>query len=185
MQKRSRAAVAIAVVALIAAAVLIAALRLREGAAGPVYPLALTTFSQNDVRVDLRLERDSGGRILLAAIYTPLREKFYLYGASLPRRGIEGVGRPTLLELPGDSALQAAGPVEESAAAQLTPIKGFDQPFPIYPEGPVALRLPVKLPTQPGEAKVAITYMSCSKEGICLPPVVNQVLTVTVPGGGR
>src|SRR5262249_14653884 len=103
------------------------------------------TITQNHVEVNINLGAHALGHMFLAATYKPLDAGFHLYSKDLPRTGIDGVGRPTLLELPAQSGLQAAGTVTDSVPANPVKIEGLDQPFPIYPDGPVTLRVPVKL----------------------------------------
>src|SRR5437868_7459620 len=74
----------------------------------------LDTITQNHVQVDINLEADSLGHMILAATYKPLDAGFHLYSKDLPRTGIDGVGRPTLLEVAPSSGLQATGAVADS-----------------------------------------------------------------------
>src|SRR5258708_826917 len=96
------------------------------------------TFTQNGVTVEVHLEGDEQQGLVLVATYTPLQHGYHLYSKDLPRTGINGVGRPTLLEIsPSDNgALSAAGDLAESVAAEPEIIEGFDEPFMVYPEGP-------------------------------------------------
>ncbi len=140
------------------------------------------TFTQNGVTVEVHLEGDEQQGLVLVATYTPLQHGYHLYSKDLPRTGINGVGRPTLLEIsPSDNgALSAAGDLAESVAAEPEIIEGFDEPFMVYPEGPVTLRLPVSRPPgiAPGATTaLAFTYMACSG-GNCLAPVVGKIVSV-------
>ncbi|MEZ0397383.1 MAG: hypothetical protein ABWK53_13260 [Anaerolineales bacterium] len=143
--------------------------------------LPLAAFSQNQVEVEIFLEIDAAGGTCLAATFTPLEDGAHLYALDLPRRGVDGVGRPTLLELPPDSPLQALGPLTASAVASAEDASSPD--LRTYPPGPVTLHLPVALP--PGaawtETQVSVTYMVC-KGGNCRPPVENRLVTVRLPG---
>ena len=143
-------------------------------------PVPLNTFTKHGVTVDLALETDSAGQAILAARYTPLREHFHLYSKELPRVGLHGAGRPTLLELPPTSSLQTLGPLTADLPSQDYQIEGFPQPFPIYPEGPVTLRLPIA--GAEVRATLLLTYMSCSSTGICLPPVEAEPVALALPG---
>ena len=144
----------------------------------------LDTITQNHVQVDINLEADSLGHMILAATYKPLDEGFHLYSKDLPRTGIDGVGRPTLLELPPSSGLQPTGTVTDSVPADPVKIEGMDQPFPIYPNGPVTLRVPVKLTNaDTRQAELSISYMACSLTGGCYPPVMDKVISVQLPQG--
>lgn len=143
--------------------------------------LALASFSQNYVEVRIVLEIDSDGTAWLAATFTPLDAGAHLYALDLPRDGVNGVGRPTLLELPAGSQMQALGPLTASAVATAEEPSLPD--LHVYPPGPVTLRLPVALP--PGadwvETQVSVTYMSC-KGSACRPPLMNYLVGVRVPG---
>ena len=136
----------------------------------------LNSFTQNHVQVDIDLERDPSGQTYLAATYKPLDATFHLYSKDLPRNGIDGVGRPTLLELTGGA--QSAGNLTDSVTATNMAVDGFDAPFPIYPDGPVTLRLPIK--AEPGSSSVdlSLTYMACSLTGGCFPPVIDKRISV-------
>ena len=143
-------------------------------------PLALAEASENDVSVSLRLELDSVGQVWLAGTFTP-KAGFHLYSKDLPLEGVQGLGRPTLLELTSDSHLQVAGELSESVTAQQ--LEGAPEGLLVYPTGPVTLRLPVTLPEDSGwsDDQVSVTYTACS-ETTCLPPVVGKLIPVRVPG---
>ena len=144
----------------------------------------LDTITQNHVQVDINLEADSLGHMILAATYKPLDAGFHLYSKDLPITGIDGVGRPTLLELPPQGGFQSSGAVAESVPANTVKIQGMDQPFPIYPDGPITLRVPVKLTNaDTKQAELSLTYMACSLTGGCYPPVMNKEIWVQLPQG--
>ena len=63
-----------------------------------------------------------------------------------PHDGVEGLGRPTLLELTPNSKLQAVGALQESVAPLTEPIETELPDLHVYPDGPVLLSLPVELP---------------------------------------
>lgn len=149
-------------------------------ASWPEAPLALAAFEENGVHVGIALERDSGGQDALVATYTPLDPDCHLYGKDLPREGLDGLGRPTLLELVAGSRLQAIGDLSESVPAAQG--EGPDGLL-AYPAGPVSLRLPVLLPEGAGwfDEQVSITYMVCSGE-TCLAPTIAKLVPVRVPG---
>lgn len=145
----------------------------------PNPPRELARFTENFVEVVVTLTRSKEGAYL-SATFTPTEGNLHLYGKDLPRKGVDGLGRPALLELPPDSRLKAAGELTESAPAQsLLP----DAPdLLMYPEGSVTLTLPVILP----EGKewfddyVLITYMACSGYN-CRAPVENKPVAIRVP----
>ncbi len=147
---------------------------------GLMNPLPLGTASQNHVLVEISLERDSDGTTWLTATFTPDDPGLHLYSKDLPRQGSNGLGRPTLLELPDSSWLAAMGEMTESVQAD--GISGIEQ-VPVYPAGPVTLRLPVRLPPGKGwfDQEVFVTYMAC-REGACMPPVENKPIAIRIPG---
>jgi len=147
--------------------------------------LALHSFMENGVKVDIALERDGAGQAILAATYTPMQEHFHLYSKDLPRNGIDGAGRPTLLEIAAPGGVQPIGAVLADLPASDYTIDGFDRPFPVYPDGPVTMRLPIELPRasdQPATVRLTLTYMTCSSYGVCSPPVVEKPVSVIIPG---
>ncbi len=148
------------------------------GGTGQPGPLALASATQNHVTVTIALERDAAGTAWLAATFTPDDPSFHLYSQDLPRQGIDGLGRPTLVELPAGARLQAAGGLR--ASVQTVPgVEGL----PVYPAGPVTLRLPVRLPAGKGwfDEQASVTYMACS-DNACLPPVENKLIAIRIPG---
>jgi hypothetical protein len=146
-------------------------------APAPARPLA--SFSEHGVRVDISLEPRRLGAPLLVARFTPDAPSGHLYSIDLPRDGIDGVGRPTLLEIPPQPGLRALGPARADRSPLSQQLDGFSAPLPIYPDGPVTLRMPVE--ATGGPATLSISYMACSSEGYCLPPVSGHVVTVEFP----
>ncbi|HLY25990.1 MAG TPA: thioredoxin family protein [Aggregatilineales bacterium] len=146
-------------------------------------PIQLAEFEENGVRVVIALERDAKADACLAATYTPRAPGFHLYDSGLPRTGINGVGRPTLLEIVTTQGIEPSGPLSASVAPLEDRLVGFDAPFTIYPDGPVTLRQPIRISAgkQSATAVLAITYMACSSHGVCLPPVEYHRLAVTIP----
>ena len=141
-------------------------------------PLKLASSTENGVSVDIFLERDPTGGFILAAAFTP-EAGFHLYSMDLPREGVNGQGRPTLLELTPGTRLQAAGELSESVAAeQATGPEGLR----IYPDGPVTLRLAVVLPVESGwfDDRVSVSYMACSGNR-CKAPVIAKLIPVRLP----
>ncbi len=150
--------------------------------AGQSIELASYSDPLNDVAVSLRLTHPTDGIFLLSATFTP-PAGFHLYSKDLPRGGLRGQGRPTLLELAADSKMQPAGTLTESVGAGLSGYQP-DGP-PIYPSGPVTLTLAVRLPEQTGwlEDTLSLTYMPCTAS-LCLPPTIAKLVKVTIPGTG-
>ncbi len=143
----------------------------------------LHTFSEHSVEVAINLVIDETNQSTLVATYAPIDPTLHLYGKDMPMTGIDGAGRPTRLEL-------VAGPVESGGElkANVRPtdryFKGFEQPFPLYPDGPVTLKLPIKLLAINAEAyklHLSVTYMACSDDGGCKPPVTDKQIAVVLP----
>ena len=144
--------------------------------------LSLASFAENDVDVSIYLEQDSAGKTILSARFTP-PDGYHLYSMAIPRTGVDGLGRPTLLELTESSLVTATGTLMESVSAE-APDFGPKELL-VYPAGAVTLRLPVELPPGDGwiEDEIQVTYMACSASQ-CKPPVVNKRVLLPIPGAG-
>jgi len=144
---------------------------------------SLLTFSKNSVAVALHLEIETPESAQLVATFTPSDPTLHLYGLDMPLTGIDGVGRPTRVAIVS-GVMVAAGELKADVTVTDVSFPTFDQPFPLYPDGPVTLTLPVTLPAampESPEAVLSITYMACSSEGVCKPPVTDQQATITLP----
>jgi Disulphide bond corrector protein DsbC len=141
--------------------------------------LHLGSFSKSRVNVELYLVVDEDSQPWLEATFTPEGD-CHLYGKDIPMEGVDGVGRPTLLEVVPGGQMAADGALRESPAAYQE--DGPDGLL-VYPPGEVTLRLPVRLPDGKGwfDEQVSITYMAC-REGTCYAPVVHETLDVSIPG---
>ena len=143
------------------------------------WPLA--EQSEHDVTVTLRALVDAAHQTWVAATYTPTRAGFHLYSKDLPLDGLSGIGRPTLLEVaPGGAIVQHGALVSDETPVSLhVPVLKLS--FPVYPEGPVTLRLPVTVTAIPERrASFSVTYLACS-ESTCLAPVTRKPIAVTLP----
>ncbi|GEM_PF-1120476 len=141
----------------------------------------LTSFTQNGVHVEIRLEKDSNG-LSVAAAYRPINERFHLYSKDLPPGGLNGLGRPTVLEISGNG-VEPTGALLASVPTIKLNATWSQEPVPVYPEGPVTLRLPIRFlldTTSPIPAELSLTYMTCS-DTICLPPVEGKVIPIQLP----
>ncbi len=145
-------------------------------------PLLLDTFTKNSVTVSVYLTRTQGEQAALVASFVP-PEDAHLYSKDIPRNGVDGLGRPTLLELTQNSQMQAAGELLESSPAQIPEFEPKE--LLVYPVGTVTLTLPVTLPTSENwvEDEISVTFMACSDSG-CKPPVENEVIIVRIPPQG-
>jgi hypothetical protein len=145
-------------------------------------PIALASFTEKYVDVSISLEHGKDGSTFLSATFTP-SAGHHLYSKDIPTNGLEGLGRPTLLELTEESQMMSLGALIESVQAQEPDFEPKE--LLVYPAGPVTLRLPVRLP--PGNAwiddEIKITYMACSAYQ-CKPPVEGKIVRVRIPGAG-
>lgn len=142
--------------------------------------LELARSKENSVEVTITLTRAEDGQVFLSATFTPVENSLHLYSKDIPRNGVDGLGRPALLELPQNSAIKANGKLTESALSEI-PLSG-PQDLLVYPVGAITLRLPVILPA--GKIwlneKVIITYMACT-DYACRPPVEGKVIPIQIP----
>jgi hypothetical protein len=146
----------------------------------PQMPLQLATFTENYVNVSISLEQSSEENYLIAATFMP-PDGYHLYSKDIPVHGINGIGRPTLLELTTSSQMKALGNLTENV-----PAEGFffeHREFQVYPLGAVTLSLPIELP--PGlhwvDDELKITFMACSSN-LCKAPVEGKIVTIRLPG---
>jgi len=141
----------------------------------------LASFSESGVAVEIGIQELSG-KVWLAGRFRPERAGFHLYSKDMPRGGIDGLGYPTILEISKPGALRLPGPLEADQPVVTQRIPILHQSFPIYPEGPVTLRLPVQIDRKDtAPAEISISYMACSP-GTCLPPVIDKRLYIKIPG---
>lgn len=145
----------------------------------PSYPLSLASFSKNSVSVSISLQKDEAGQFWLSALLTP-DEGLHLYSKDTPLTGVNGVGRPALLEATAESQYVVAGILIESVAAQIPEFEPKE--LLVYPPGPVTLSLPIELPPGDGwvDDFVQVTYMACSDSG-CRAPVFGMVVPIQIP----
>lgn len=141
----------------------------------------LSSFAEHGVAVDVALERDSLGQTYLAGTFVPQTPNTHLYSTDLPADGLDGIGRPTRLSIASSERLTATGPIVANRPVLADRIELLDTTLPIYPNGPVTLRIPVRLTNAGGtrSATIVVSYMACSDKG-CLPPT-ERTLTVTLP----
>ena len=146
----------------------------------PKMPIQLASFTENDVNVSISLERSPAGDFFLSGTFTP-PDGYHLYSKDIPIHGINGIGRPTLLELTPESQIKALGSLTENV-----PAEGFffeHREFQVYPLGAVTLSLPIELP--PGNRwindELKITFMACSSN-LCKPPAEGKIVSIRLPG---
>ena len=145
--------------------------------------LQLGLVTENYVEVSIALQRSQNDTYTLTATFTPLEAGLHLYSKNIPPTGVDGLGRPTLLTLPADSALVQVGETMESQPTQ-DPFEGPSE-LRVYPEGPVTLSIPVLLPDGQDwlDQQVLVTYMACSDRG-CRAPVENKSIPIRIPTTG-
>jgi len=143
-------------------------------------PVSLASFTENYVDVSIYLESDSGGKYSLSATFTP-PDGYHLYSKDIPLGGVDGLGRPTLIELTNESHMKVKGELTESLKAEEPNFE--PKQLLVYPTGVVTLSLPVELP--PGsdwvDDEIKITYMACSASQ-CKPPVAGKIVLIHIPG---
>lgn len=131
-------------------------------------------FTENGVRVTVFAETDPNGELLLRATFSPTEPGFHVYSKDLDTKITDGIGMPTKLELLPNSTLKIAGPLFADR------IPENHQGLGIYPDGPVSLRLPVQVvgSNKNVTAQIAISFMACKTDGICLRPVEREILDI-------
>ena len=140
----------------------------------------LAEFTTNFVTVRVALESDAQGKPLLRATFTPERADFHLYSKELPENGMGGIGRPTSFKMSSVEGVRAAGPL----FADVEPhnlVESSGERLPVYPDGPVTLRLPLKLsPNRADSVPITFSYMACRTKGVCKNPT-SKTITVVIP----
>jgi hypothetical protein len=140
----------------------------------------LAEFSENGVSVKIALETDSKKQPLLRATLIP-KTGFHLYSKDLPDRGVNGIGVPTRFLVVEPNTLSPGKPFADVEAKNLD-VKALGVTLPIYPEGPVTIRIPIQIPSgaQEVEAKLSFAYMACKTDGVCLRPVDGKEIRVKI-----
>jgi hypothetical protein len=163
--------------ALAAGAALLAAGAALAGCGGDA-PASAGSAERNGVRVEAVFEAAPGGDGAVRVTFTPQQQGFHLYSSQLPARGVDGVGRPTKVEVGG--ALATTGPVTADRDVIQLQVPGVSRPMPVYPDGAVTLRLPVHRASSGGAASAVVGYAACSAQ-TCLPPVAGLRIPLALP----
>ena len=146
----------------------------------PIGKIQLASSAENEVQVTIELENTGSNQFLLSATFTPLSPHLHLYSKDIPKTGVGGLGRPTLLELMDNSSIQSTGGLIENVPSQIPEFE--PKGLLIYPVGPVILSIPILL--RPGQAAIKepvfVTYMACDQQG-CRPPVEGKAISITIP----
>jgi len=142
----------------------------------------LAEFASNGVRVIVSMEADSQGQPLLRATFTPTDRGFHVYSKDLDPKATSGVGLATRLELLPHPSVSIAGQLFADLAPQSHRVKELDATVDVYPNGPVNLRLPIEFVGAVTNitAQVAVSYMACNTDGVCLRPVDRQILGIQI-----
>jgi len=142
--------------------------------------VALAKFVESEVAVEIVLEQDEHGKASLVGTFAPLDSQFHLYSKDLPKRGLRGLGRPTLLQIVSSRSIKPAGALAASSPTLELFIRPLGMQLPVYPAGPVTLTLPISIITDRSVTQLSVTYMACS-ERVCLAPVIDKRIAVTIP----
>ncbi|WP_328863816.1 hypothetical protein [Streptomyces virginiae] len=144
-------------------------------------PAPTTTFTENGVTVTLSVADWQASKGTLTAVFTPEKKGFHLYSTELPPTGIEGVGRPTAVDVTG--VLKTDGKLTAAADVRSISVPGVDAPMPVYPDGPVTTTLPVRADGN-GDATLLLGYASCSAKEGCTIPVADHPVHLRVTDDG-
>jgi len=141
--------------------------------------LSLGSFTENDVDVSIQLEKGLQDVSILSATFTP-PDGYHLYSKDIPIGGLDGLGRPTLLELSTESQIKAVSELMESVQPQIPDFEPKE--LLVYPAGRITLSIKIELPAgdQWLDDSVSVTYMACSSN-LCKPPVVGRIISVRIP----
>ncbi|HLO30965.1 MAG TPA: hypothetical protein VK249_17595 [Anaerolineales bacterium] len=144
--------------------------------------LTTWTSTENGVKVKIDVIKYLSGELKLSGTFTPTRQGFHLYSKDLPKDGLGGLGRPTLLEIVKSDSIKITGPLEADRPVQDITFDILGISLPVYPAGSVVLSLPFEFVTNDNLASmdIAITYMACSDK-TCLPPVIGKHISIQVP----
>jgi len=140
----------------------------------------LAEFASNGVRVVVSTESDSQGQLLLRAMFTPTEHGFHVYSKDLDPAVTGGIGVATRMELLPNASVRHAGRLFADTAPVTHNIKELNIRMDVYPDGPVTLRLPIQFlgAVTNVAAQVAVSYMACKTDGVCLRPVEWQILDI-------
>lgn len=145
--------------------------------------LELATSTENKVEVTITLAYVNNDQFILSASFIPQSPSLHLYSKDIPKTGIDGLGRPTLLELSTDTNIQIISKLTESVSPQVPATPPLE--LLTYPAGPVTLSMSILLPDGDNwiNDEVIITYMACDEQG-CRPPVQQKPIAIKIPSRG-
>ena len=139
--------------------------------------------SRGRVKVEVSSAWSDEGRLVVRATFTPDDSGYHLYSSTLPKKGLDGLGRPTLIEVVHPEEFSDIGPVVSDKDAIELVDEVLNTTFPVYPDGTVTLYLPLRFQAPPQVASpvpLALTYMSCSETN-CHMPVERAIVEITPP----
>ena len=154
----------------------------------PAFQVPQAVFAESGVTVAVAVSTDEAGRTWVIGTFTPHEPKFHLYSKDLPTTGIRGVGRPTRVDVIPSAAIALDGPLVANSPVRRLHVEPLDQELPVYPDGAVTLRQPVRVSVVPSDSvtlvELSISYMACSKN-LCLPAVVDRHVEIAIPREAR
>ena len=144
--------------------------------------VVISKIEDSGVEVTFSLATGEGGKRWLQANFAPTEEGYHVYSKDLPPDGIDGIGRPTLLELSKHEAISYIGKLtaDKKVHNLASPLNADG--FPVYPNGPVTLTLPFFLKAEENatiEITAKVTYMACTKTN-CKAPVEGKEVKLTL-----
>jgi hypothetical protein len=151
------------------AALVLAFMLLFVAAADSSMPPGIGRLTANGVEVTAWFEQSGVSDGYVVATFSP-RDGFHLYSKDLQPGAI---GFPTLV-VPSDG-FTAMGATEASAEPFEVELPLAQARLPVYPDGRVTLRVPVRRTSPRGE--ILVTYAACSATS-CLMPVVDRPIAL-------
>lgn len=131
-------------------------------------PLATADFTDSGVEVTINVSKSE-----VKVTYRPTQPGFHIYSIDLPPGGIDGLGIPTRLGVRG--GLTATGHATADKPIRLLNLPTLGVKLPVYPDGPVAVSIPVQRTGR--TADIVVSYGACSNS-TCLTPVTDHITRV-------
>ena len=138
---------------------------------------------QGRVRVEVASAWSEDGLYVIRAKFTPDDQGFHLYSHSLPKTGIDNLGRPTLVEVSDQERFSEIGELISDKKTKEHHDEILEKTFPIFPDGSVTLYLPLRFRSPEASSEpiaLQLTYMACG-ENTCHKPVEGATVQVDVP----
>jgi len=134
------------------------------------------------VKVEISTAWKADELLVVRGVFTPDDHGFYLYSRELPMSGINGIGRPTLIEVGDTNLFQRVGPLmsDQKPVEQIDELSNVS--FPVYPERAVTMYLPLRFKASPQSSatiQIMLSYMSCSTRR-CNSPIKRSVETINL-----